>query len=55
MITGHDLGAPTTDTSRRYQLTGYGRAIAVFFTKAYVRLLNPSLAELDTQLPDHMA
>ena len=29
-----------------YELTQFGRMIAVFFTKTYVRILNPSLAEL---------
>jgi hypothetical protein len=30
--------------------TDFTSAIAVFFTKTYTRILNPSLAELD---PDH--
>ncbi|MFL5861356.1 MAG: hypothetical protein ACJ780_11315 [Solirubrobacteraceae bacterium] len=29
--------------------------IAVFFTKTYVRILNPSLGELDPTLPDKIA
>ena len=28
---------------------------AVFFTKTYTRIVNPSLAELDPQLPDPIA
>ena len=38
--------------SQRYELTDEGRRIAVFFTKTYTRVVNPSLAELDPQLPD---
>ena len=30
--------------SQRYELTDHGRRIAVFFTKTYTRILNPSLA-----------
>ena len=41
--------------SQRYQLTDLGRMIAVFFTKTYVRILNPSLAELDPHLPEEIA
>src|SRR5438477_487798 len=41
--------------SQRYQLTDLGRMIAVFCTKTYVRILNPSLAELDPQLPEEIA
>jgi HxlR-like helix-turn-helix len=41
--------------TQRYELTEYGRTIAVFFTKTYVRILNPSLAELDPTLPDEIA
>ena len=37
--------------THRYQLTGEGRRLAVFFTKTYTRIVNPSLAELDPQLP----
>ena len=40
--------------SQRYELTDHGRRIAVFFTKTYTRILNPSLAELDPTLPDDM-
>jgi hypothetical protein len=41
--------------SQRYQLTTFGRRTAVFFTKTYVRILNPSLAELDPHLPAEIA
>lgn len=41
--------------SQHYELTDHGRRIAVFFTKTYTRILNPSLAELDPALPDHIA
>jgi hypothetical protein len=41
--------------SQRYEVTDFGRMIAVFFTKTYVRILNPSLAELDPRLPDEIA
>jgi hypothetical protein len=41
--------------SQRYELTDHGRRIAVFFTKTYTRILNPSLAELDPTLPDDIA
>jgi hypothetical protein len=41
--------------SQRYELTDHGRRIAVFFTKTYTRILNPSLTELDPQLPDEIA
>jgi len=37
--------------THRYQLTSEGRRLAIFFTKTYTRILNPSLAELDPQLP----
>ena len=37
--------------THRYQLTGEGRRLAVFFTKTYTRIVNPSLAELDPTLP----
>lgn len=29
--------------------------IAVFFTKTYVRIVNPSLAQLDPHLPEEIA
>jgi hypothetical protein len=38
--------------SQRYELTDHGRRIAVFFTKTYTRILNPSLTELDPNVPD---
>ena len=42
--------------SQRYDLTDHGRRTAVFFTKTYTRILNPSLAELDpAALPDEIA
>ena len=37
--------------SQRYELTREGRRLAVFFTKTYTRIVNPSLAELDPSLP----
>jgi hypothetical protein len=37
-----------------YELTDHGRKIAVFFTKTYARILNPSLPELDPALPDEI-
>jgi hypothetical protein len=43
------------DGTQRYELTDHGRRIAVFFTKTYTRILNPTLAELDPTLPDHIA
>ena len=41
--------------SQRYELTSFGRRTAVFFTKTHVRIVNPSLAELDPQLPENIA
>lgn len=41
--------------SQRYQLTDHGRMIAVFYTKTHVRIVNPSLAELDPHLPPEIA
>jgi hypothetical protein len=41
--------------SQRYELTDYGRRTAVFFTKTYTRIVNPSLAELDPTLPPEIA
>jgi hypothetical protein len=41
--------------TQRYELTREGRRLAVFFTKTYTRVLNPSLAELDPALPDEIA
>jgi hypothetical protein len=41
--------------SQHYELTDHGRRIAVFFTKTYTRIINPSLAELDPTLPDDIA
>jgi hypothetical protein len=41
--------------SQHYELTDHGRKIAVFFTKTYTRIVNPSLPELDPTLPDEIA
>jgi hypothetical protein len=41
--------------SQQYQLTAFGRRTAVFFTKTYVRIVNPALAELDPHLPREIA
>jgi hypothetical protein len=41
--------------THRYQLTSEGRRLAVFFTKTYTRIVNPSLAELDPTLPNEIA
>jgi hypothetical protein len=41
--------------TQRYELTSEGRRLAVFFTKTYTRIVNPSLAELDPQLPPEIA
>jgi hypothetical protein len=41
--------------SHHYQLTPEGRRTAVFFTKTYTRIVNPTLAELDPQLPPEIA
>jgi hypothetical protein len=41
--------------SQRYELTSEGRRIAVFFTKTYTRIINPSLSELDPTLPEPVA
>ena len=41
--------------TQRYELTREGRRLAVFFTKTYTRILNPSLAELDPALPTEIA
>lgn len=43
------------DGSQRYELTDHGRRIAVLFTKTYIRILNPTLAELDPALPNAIA
>ncbi|MGH2690375.1 MAG: hypothetical protein ACRDKW_16440 [Actinomycetota bacterium] len=39
----------------RYQLTPFGRQIAVFLTKTYCRVLTPGLALLDPALPPEVA
>ncbi len=41
--------------SQRYELTSEGYRLAVFFTKTYTRIVNPSLAELDPTLPAEIA
>ena len=41
--------------THRYELTNEGRQLAVFFTKTYTRIVNPSLAELDPALPSDIA
>jgi hypothetical protein len=41
--------------TQRYELTSEGRRLAVFFTKTYTRIVNPSLAELDPSLPPDIA
>jgi hypothetical protein len=41
--------------TQRYELTGFGRRTAVFFTKTHVRIVNPSLAQLDPKLPQEIA
>jgi hypothetical protein len=37
--------------THRYELTSEGRRLAVFLTKTYTRIVNPTLAELDPSLP----
>jgi hypothetical protein len=41
--------------TQRYALTSEGRRLAVFLTKTYTRIANPSLAELDPSLPADIA
>jgi hypothetical protein len=41
--------------TQRYELTSEGRRLAVFFTKTYTRIVNPSLAELDPNLPEEIS
>jgi hypothetical protein len=41
--------------SHRYEVTDKGHRLAVFLTKTYTRIVNPSLAELDPALPDEIA
>jgi hypothetical protein len=41
--------------TQRYELSDHGRRTAVFFTKTYTRILNPTLSELDPTLPDDIA
>lgn len=42
-------------STHRYQVTPQGRRIAVLFTKAYGRVLTPTLAHLDPRLPADLA
>jgi len=44
-----------SDHSHRYQLTVFGRRIAVLFTKTYGRVLTPGLRALDPHLPEDIA
>ena len=41
--------------TQRYELTSEGRRLAVFLTKTYTRIVNPSVAELDPALPADVA
>jgi len=41
--------------TQRYELTSEGRRLAVFLSKTYTRIVNPSLAELDPALPSDIA
>jgi hypothetical protein len=41
--------------SHGYELIRERRRLAAFFTKTYTRIVNPSLAELDPQLPNDIA
>ena len=41
--------------SQRYELTSEGRRLAVFLTKTYTRIVNPSLADLDPTMPAEIA
>ena len=41
--------------THRYQITSEGHRLAVFLTKAYTRIVNPSLSELHPTLPDQIA
>ena len=41
--------------SHRYQLTPFGRRVAVLFTKAHGRVLAPGFALLDPLVPDDLA
>jgi hypothetical protein len=41
--------------THRYEVTSEGRRLAVFLTKTYTRIVNPSLAELDPSLPTGIA
>ena len=41
--------------TQRYELTSEGRRLAVFLTKTYTRIVNPSLADLNPTLPSDIA
>ena len=41
--------------TQRYELTSDGRRLAVFLTKTYTRIVNPSLADLNPTLPSDIA
>jgi hypothetical protein len=41
--------------TQRYVLTSQRRRLAVFLTKTYTRIVNPSLAELDPTVPEEIA
>ncbi|HEY2596751.1 MAG TPA: hypothetical protein VGK33_22885, partial [Chloroflexota bacterium] len=41
--------------SQRYELTTDGRRLAVFFSKTYARIVCPTLADLDPNLPPEIA
>ena len=41
--------------TQRYQLTDEGYRLAVFFTKTYTRIVNPTLTELDPALQAEIA
>jgi len=43
------------DHTNSYRLTAEGRSLAVFFAKTYARIVTPSLAELDPDLPAEIA
>jgi hypothetical protein len=45
----------TATSTRRYQLTGYGRAVAVLSTQAHGRVLAPGLTQFDPHLPADIA
>ena len=52
-LKGKDLIAKVARTNR-YQLTKFGRRVAVVFTKTYGRILAPGLSALDPYLPEEV-